>query len=319
MAPAIHVFMFPGQSSIDPQMMRRALRINPLGTALLARASEILQRDLVSWLADPAGVAFTSNRQLQVGVFLATQMHLDALAAHGIFGDCSLGLSLGEYSHLVHIGALDFADALRLVDRRGELYDAGPSGCMVSVFPVEIEAVDDAVRRASAHGVVEISNYNSPTQHVLAGDAKAVESAAQLLEDEHSAHVVTIERRIPMHCSRFSSVAEAFRPHLAAASWKAPRRAYLPNVDGSSMESATQADFVRCLSEHVHRPVRWRSSIEQIAARCPEAVFVEVGPRNVLHNMLSKRWLPVPRLRTDDDVDPVATFAATVGALRHAD
>jgi [acyl-carrier-protein] S-malonyltransferase len=299
-------------------MMLRALRIDPHGGAILARASEILQRDLITSLSAPAGVAFTSNRQLQVGVFLATQMHLEALVARGIVGDCSLGLSLGEYSHLVHIGALDFADALRLVDRRGELYDAGPPGCMVSVFPVDLEAVEDAVRRASAHGVVEISNYNSPTQYVLAGDAKAVESAAQLLEDEHAAHVVTIERNIPMHCSRFSSVAEAFRPHLAAASWKEPRCAYLPNVDGSRMESPTQADFVRCLSEHVHRPVRWRASIEQLAARSPTAVFIEVGPRNVLHNMLSKRWLPVPRQRTDDDVDPVATFAATVGALRHA-
>jgi len=310
--------MFPGQSSIDPQMMLRALRIEPRSNAILARASEILQRDLVTPLSDPAGVAFTSNRQLQVGVFLATQMHLEALAAHGIVGDCSLGLSLGEYSHLVHIGALDFADALRLVDRRGELYDAGPPGCMVSVFPVELEAVDDAVRRASAHGVVEISNYNSPTQYVLAGDMPAVESAAQMLEDEHAAHVVTIERNIPMHCRRFSPVAEAFRPHLAAAPWKKPRCAYLPNVVGSSMESPTPADFVRCLSDHVHRPVRWRDSIEHLAARWPRAVFIEVGPRNVLHNMLSKRWLPVPRLRTDDDDNPVTTFTATVDALRHA-
>ena len=314
----MQVFMFPGQSSIDPHMMLRALRIDPRGLALLARASDILQRDLTAAFSDPAGVAFTTNRQLQIGVFLATQMHLDALAAQGIHGDCSLGLSLGEYSHLVHIGALDFADALRLVDRRGELYDAGPSGCMVSVFPVDLDTVDDAVRRASVHGVVEISNYNSPTQYVLAGDATAVDSAAQILEDEHSAHVVTIERKIPMHCSRFSTVAEAFRPHLAAASWKDPRRAYLPNVTGSSMPSPTHADFVRCLSEHVHRPVRWRASIEQLHERWPQAVFIEVGPRNVLHNMLSKRWLPVARLRTDDEGDPVATFAATVDALRHA-
>lgn len=314
----MQVFMFPGQSSIDPQMMLRALQISPHGGAILASASEILSRDLTRLYSDPAGVTFSSNREVQVGVFLATRMHLDALAAHGIVGDCSLGLSLGEYSHLVHIGALEFADALRLVDRRGELYDAGPSGCMVSVFPVELDAVEEAVRRASAHGVVEISNYNSPTQHVLAGDPKAVERAAQVLEEEHAAHVVTIERRVPMHCSRFSPVAEAFRPHLAAAAWKEPRCAYLPNVVGSRIEAATPADFVRCLSEHVHRPVRWRTSIEQLHACCPEAVFIEVGPRNVLHNLLSKRWLPVSRLRTDDDVDPVATFTATVDALRHA-
>lgn len=55
-------------------------------------------------------------------------MHLAALEAAGVTAAASLGLSLGEYAHLVHIGALDVAAAVRLVAARGALYEAGPPG-----------------------------------------------------------------------------------------------------------------------------------------------------------------------------------------------
>ena len=65
-------------------------------------------------------------------VFLATQMYLAALQAEGLQPIASLGLSLGEYSHLVDIGALDLEDALDLVNERGRCYDEAPAGVMGS-------------------------------------------------------------------------------------------------------------------------------------------------------------------------------------------
>jgi [acyl-carrier-protein] S-malonyltransferase len=314
----MHVYMFPGQSSIDPHMMARALRINPSGTRTLRSASDILGRDLASQFSGPQGAEFSSNRDVQISVFLTTHIHLEALNDRGVTSDFSLGLSLGEFNHLVHIGALPFTEALQLVDQRGQLYDAGPRGCMISVFPVELEAVTWAIACARTLGVVEISNFNTPTQHVLAGDEAAVLMAAQLLEDEHSARAVMIERNIPMHCSRFSDVAELFRLHLESAPWSPTRLAYLPNITGIPIARPCSQDFVRCLTAHVHRPVQWRSSIEHLAQIHPEAVFVEVGPRNVLYNMLSRRWLKVARQRTDDEQDPLATFEGAVESLRNA-
>jgi malonyl CoA-acyl carrier protein transacylase len=82
--------------------------------------------------------------------------------------------------------------------------------------------------------------------------------------------------------------------------------------------SAPDADtFVDALTRHVTQPVRWQDSLEVLASQCPDATFVEVGPGEVLHNMLGRRWLPVRRAATDQrTADPTVRFRTTVEALR---
>src|SRR5690606_3180638 len=124
--PVTTVLMFPGQSSCHPEMLARIVSAWPPATAVIAEASGILSRDLARHYLPDTPAMLARNRDIQVGVFLCSYLHQRALAARGVHGDLSLGLSLGEYNHLVHIGALDFPAALRLVDARGAAYDDGP-------------------------------------------------------------------------------------------------------------------------------------------------------------------------------------------------
>jgi [acyl-carrier-protein] S-malonyltransferase len=297
-------------------MIERARRLAPACEALLERASEVLGRDLIAHYASAnARASLELNRDVQVGVFVANHLHLVALQAHGGRGDRSLGLSLGEYNHLVHIGALSFEDALRLVSIRGELYDAAPRGLMAAVFPLAIDALEAVVEASRARGVVEIGNYNSPSQHVITGEEAAVRHAIELVESEHYARGVIIEERVPMHCSILRGTAEKFRPHLERAAWRTPSAPYLPNVLGAPIVNATARDFVQHLTEHVYRPVLWRASLEHLASMYPDAVFTETGPREVLYNLLSKRWLGNRKFKTDDRSRPLETLRATAAEL----
>ena len=133
MAQSPVVWLFPGQSSWKSNMLQAAASLDESAAALLRDACNVLGREL---LHDDEAPKPRSNRDVQVGVFVATMMHLVALESHGARATGSLGLSLGEYAHLVHIGALEFADALQLVDARGALYDRGPAGMMAAVFPM---------------------------------------------------------------------------------------------------------------------------------------------------------------------------------------
>src|SRR5436190_18392596 len=99
---------------------------------------------------------FATNRDVQIGAFLANHLHLRGLERAGIAADISLGLSVGEYNHLVHIAALSFEDAVRLVEARGVAFDAGPDGAMAAVTPLETAALERVIRRARAYGFVEI-------------------------------------------------------------------------------------------------------------------------------------------------------------------
>ncbi len=304
------VFMFPGQSSRDPGMLDRIVALRPANRDVLGEASELLSYDV------RAATAFATNRDVQIAVFVANHILLQTLEAAGITAELSLGLSLGEYNHLVHIGCLPFADALRLVAARGAAYDNGPDGAMLSVFPLGIDELAPIVESARAHGLLEIANLNSPHQHVLAGERAAIDAAKQLLEEEFSIDPVEIESRIPMHCSRFRPVSEAFRPALEAARWHASTRPYLPNVDAEWIAQPTAAQIRDALTRHVYQPVQWRRSIDLIADTFSDAIFVEVGPRAVLHNLLSPRWRRVAREKTDHPENIAVAFDRLVSRLR---
>jgi [acyl-carrier-protein] S-malonyltransferase len=311
--------MFPGQSSRYPAMIEDALTLAPQANAQLMRdASDILGRDLVGHYRPDNSAIFGTNRDIQVGVFLANHLHLQSLARLAIAADLSVGLSLGEYNHLVHIGALDFAQALRLVDARGIAYDSGPDGAMLAVFPLSMEELDAIVGRARDHGAIEIGSYNSPTQHVLSGERAAIAAAQRMLEDEHAVETVLIEDRIPMHSRQFSPAVRSFLPALQQVHWTAVKRPYLPNVVGGFMSSPTSRDFIYLLTLHVWRPVRWRQSIDSLAERYPGATFVEVGPRTVLTGLLQRRWHGNPKLHTSaaSGGDPQTAFNAVIRALR---
>lgn len=312
------VFMFPGQSSATPDLLVRARLAHPASAHVVDVASRVIGTQRASRYLSRDGAALQTNRDVQLSVFLATQMYLTALTSEGVHADQSLGLSLGEYSHLVEIGALDLDDALALVDERGRCYDDAPPGVMVSVLAVDHDTVAEVVAQAQAHGPVVISNYNAPTQHVLAGAREAVAWAAARLEDEYGAMTTTIERHVPMHSPLMQPVAEAFAPVLTRAPWRTPARHYWPNVAGAPLACTDPRDFIGHLTRHVSEPVRWQASMDAIIASHPDASFVEVGPGRVLHNMLSRARRGVRCLRVDglDDAEPAAHFRSTVEVLR---
>ena len=310
------VFLFPGQSSKHGDMISSCLAASAAARRVLDRASTTLERDLAVELSAANPDFLTTNRSVQLAVFIATQMHLAQLTEAGITADYSAGLSLGEYSHLVDIGALGFEAALRLVDARGGAYDAGPDGMMVSLYPVSEAAVRDVIAQVGSLGCVEISNFNSPQQFVISGERDAVTWVAAQIEENEFASAVVIEDRIAMHSSVFAPVSETLRPHLESASWQTPGKPYMPNVTGKPSLDPTPEAFVECLCRHVHEPVLWSQSVCSIATLCPQAVFVEVGPGRVLSNLMKRSWGSLQRLTTDDH-GPGAVAEAIGGFDQH--
>ncbi|MEE9382333.1 MAG: ACP S-malonyltransferase [Nannocystaceae bacterium] len=293
------VFMFPGQSSRYPGMVEKLVGLGCENRRQLEEASDLLEWDLGRQFRSDNPDVFARNVDVQVGVFLANHMFLRTLHAAGVDAEVSLGLSLGEYNHLVHIGALTFSDALLAVRARGEAYDAGPRGVMASVQPITFDELEPVVARARAEGIVEITNLNSPTQQVLSGEQSGIREALRILDDEFYVQSTVIEKRVPMHSSLFRNVGRAFRAYLATLPFASPRRPYLPNRLGRMLTSPDRDEFIELLSSHVYSRVHWRRSIETVVQHWADATFVEVGPLSVLHNLMSRKWVRNRRFRTD--------------------
>lgn len=310
------VFMFPGQSSRYPGMLDKLCELLPQNALLREQASDLLSWDLRAQFAAQNPDAFGRNIDVQIGVFLANQMFLNLLHAEGVTADVSLGLSLGEWNHLVHIGAVELPDALRAVRARGQAYDAGPRGWMASIQPLDYEELEPVVAELQDRGQLEIVNLNSPRQNVIAGERAAVEAAVRILEDEHYVQAAIIEKQVPMHASMFAPVAERFAQTLAGVAFAPPRRPYIPNRLGEELIDPSREQFVELLSSHVCSPVLWRQSVEHVAERWPDAVFVEVGPKKVLANLMNKKWIRMPKVHTDSPEDLRTHLRGVVAKIR---
>lgn len=288
------VYMFPGQNSRYPEMIDRVRQWSGCDR-ILQDASDVLGRDLRSHYCSGNPRVFSHNRDVQIGVFLAAYILSEQLATEGIRSDASLGLSLGEYNHLVDIGALSFANALLLLDARGRAYENGPRGLMMSVFPCDREQVRQALEARA-----DISIELSAKHFVIGGETAAVHAAAAWLEEKAFVEARVIDAALPMHSRLFLPAANAFRQALEKTEWAPAQKEYLPNVDGAFLIDARPNDFVDRLYRHVFNTVQWARSLASIVNRYPDAAFVEVGPGRVLYNSVSREYRHMRCFWADD-------------------
>jgi [acyl-carrier-protein] S-malonyltransferase len=311
------IFMFPGQSSRHPDMIEKVTSEWPQSAAIVAHASDLLRRDIAAHFRSDNPNIFAHNRDVQIGVFITNHIHMKRLEEAGVVGRWSLGLSLGEYNHLVHAGALTFEAALLLIDERGRLFDKGPPGVMASLFPIEADNVERKIVELNASGRVVISLYNAPRQQVVSGDRRAVAQLVAALEEETLIEVTEIEPKIPIHSPAFESVAKKFREVLARTPITTPRLPYLSNVTGVPAVNPSPDQIRGNLALHICEPVRWRDSIDALAEHLPDAHVLEVGPRAVLYNMFGRGWNPGRRSKADNGHNWREHIKRLTAELRH--
>ncbi len=310
------ILLFPGQSSRDAGMFER---LDALAPGLGSDARRRVEAGLGHGLGD-----FGSNLEIQLAVHELNLTYLDLFAECGLTPVASAGLSLGEYAHLVAIGALSVEDSRQLVARRGAAYDRGPAGRMAAVQPIDpAEAVAlclDICGLLDDPEAIAVSNFNTPTQCVVAGRSEAVEMFLAAAEARFFSVGRVIEDRICMHMRRFRPAAADLAPALKAAEWRAPSQAYWPNVMAQPVPRADAKTLCDCLTRHVYQPVLWRQTIEAFQALHDGAVFVEVGPLQVLSGMMGRRWLPQATVFALDPLQPAEPSAlkAKLEAIRAA-
>ena len=218
------------------------------------------------------------------------------------------GHSLGEYSALVCAGALDFADAVYLVHRRGQLMqEAVPrgQGAMAAVLGLDEAQVEAAC--SGAQGLVSAANYNAPGQVVIAGEVGAVGQAVANCKASGARRAVMLEVSGPFHCALMAPAREQLAVALDAAGLKQPQIPLVRNVDAAVVATASEARAG--LLEQLARPVRWTECVRRMAA---EGVtrLVECGPGKVLTG-LAKR---IDRSLAAGSIGTLDGLAAELGA-----
>jgi [acyl-carrier-protein] S-malonyltransferase len=285
-------FVFPGQGSQKVGMGRVWADASPAARATFEEADEALGFPLsrLCFEGPEEELNLTANTQpALVATSIAIHRALGALAPE-LEPVAVAGHSLGEYSALVAAGALGFADALRLVRRRGELMqEAVPVGvgAMAAIIGLDAETIGAIAEEASVSGdrreVCAVANYNGPAQTVIAGHRGAIDRAVALARERGARKASLLAVSAPFHSPLMRPAREGMAPLLAAAELRDPRVPVVTNVDAAP--ATTGAAARDALVRQIDSPVRWVESALWIEEALGVEAFVEVGPGSVLSGM----------------------------------
>ena len=305
-------FVFPGQGSQSVGMLASLSGTDPVVGAAFDEASAALGYDL--WHLVQEGPPERLNKtECTQPAMLAAGIATARLWARRGGGEPTVvaGHSLGEFTALVVAGALEFSTAIALVKFRGQvMQEAVPAGvgAMAAVLGLEDADVVAACAEASAVGIVEAVNFNSPGQVVIAGEAAAVQRAIEVARVKGAKRAVTLPVSVPSHSSLMNGAAERFARRLAEVEIKVPRLRYVSAVD--AIAHSDPAGIRALLGRQMARPVRWTDTVRALAA-LGIGQLIECGPGKVLTG-LNRRVDQVTGVTFTALEDPAAIETALI-------
>lgn len=281
-------FVFPGQGSQTVGMLADFAE-NELVKATFSEASEALGYDLWALISEGPveklnQTNFTQPALLTASVALWRLWNDSTEAKPSIIA----GHSLGEYSALVCAEVISLADAVKLVEKRGELMqEAVPAGvgAMAAIIGLADDAIIDACAQAQEGEVVSAVNFNSPGQVVIAGNAAAVERAGVLCKEAGAKRVLPLPVSVPSHCALMEGAAKALAEEFEKITFSTPKISVINNVD-VAIENDVDA-IKQALIRQLYSPVRWTESVIKLSESGVTHI-IEAGPGKVLQGLIKR-------------------------------
>ncbi|MFA0162351.1 ACP S-malonyltransferase [Vibrio sp. J383] len=281
--------VFPGQGSQAIGMLADLGEQYDVVKKTFAEASEALGYDLWALVQDGPVENLNETFRTQPALLTASVAIWRVWQELGLEQPANLaGHSLGEYSALVCAGVIDFKEAIKLVELRGQLMqEAVPAGvgAMYAIIGLDDEAIAKACEEAAQDEVVSPVNFNSPGQVVIAGNKAAVERAGALCKEAGAKRALPLPVSVPSHCALMKPAADKLAVALEALEFNAPALPVINNVD--VIAETDPAKIKSALVRQLYSPVRWTEGVQAMNEQGVEKLL-EFGPGKVLTG-LTKR------------------------------
>jgi [acyl-carrier-protein] S-malonyltransferase len=275
----------------------------PVARQVFAEADEALGFSLSKLCFEGPDEALKLTENTQPALLTVSTAAFAVLREKGLQPDYVAGHSLGEYSALVAAGSLRFADAVRIVRKRGQYMQAAvPAGvgAMAAVLKMPPEKLDGVLAEAAQGEVVSAANLNSPDQVVIAGHAGAVGRAIDLAKAAGAKRAVLLPVSAPFHCALMKPAQEKLKVDLDAAEFADLVCPLVNNWQAREIRSGAEAR--EGLYQQVPNPVRWAESIRRLAAQGVTR-YIEVGAGAVLTGLLRNIDSSLTGLKFGDAAD----------------
>lgn len=295
--------VFPGQGAQAVGMGQEFYNQSGQAKAIFDEADTVIE-GLTDVIFNGPQEKLTSTAYCQPAIFTFSVAALAAFKASEQFKDINIkyvaGLSLGELSAVAASGALSFADALRVVERRSAFMEEATKqqkGAMTAIIGFDKEKIVEICNAAGA----EVANFNSPAQIVITGDADKVKEAASKIEEAGAKRVIPLDVSGAFHSSLMQSAVDPFSAALDGFIFNEVSIPVVSNVDGKPQTDG--AAIKANLTKQITSSVQWVDSIELIKSQ-EVTTFIEIGPGSVLKGLIKKidRGLTVHNIEKPEDL-----------------
>jgi len=311
-------FVFPGQASQYPGMGKELAEKYPVARAVFEEADKALGFAISKICFEGTEEELKLTANTQPAILTVSTAVCRVLEEKGISPDYVAGHSLGEYSALVAAGSLKFADAVKLVRKRGTyMQEAVPAGqgAMAAIMGVSPAVVVDACKRAAQGEVCAPANLNSPEQTVISGSAGAVKRAVEIASQLGAKRSMVLAVSAPFHSALMMPAQEKLEKDLAAIPFADLQVPLVTNVDADTIRKGDEAKSA--LVRQVSMPVRWEESMRLLLDEGVNT-FVEVGPGRVLTGLMRQIERSVATLNVEDEKSLTAAIEKIAAAKTDA-
>jgi [acyl-carrier-protein] S-malonyltransferase len=285
------VLLFPGQGSQKPGMGKDLAEAFPVARVAFGEVDTALRADLTRLMFEGPADELTLTRNAQPALFAhgaavwaltknALRPHVRAAAGH----------SLGEFTAYYAADAVSLPGAARLVRRRGELmFETGTKrpGTMAAILGTTTTPIEQICERASKEaGLVVPANFNTDDQVVISGEIAGVERAMELAKESGAKRAIKLPVSGAFHSPLMEPAVVGLTDAIATSAITDPAYPVYSNV--TAEPSTTAASAKDLLLRQLTSPVRWSTEVRNIAARFSDALYVEMGPGNVLSGLVGR-------------------------------
>jgi [acyl-carrier-protein] S-malonyltransferase len=305
-------FLFPGQGSQYVGMGKNLKDNFKEAADVFAEADEALGENLstLCFEGPESDLKLTMNTQpaiLTVSIAVLRVLQKEADVSPALVA----GHSLGEYSALVCSGALTFADAVRIVRKRGTyMQEAVPVGVggMAAVLGMDADVLEKICTECAEDQLVSPANYNCPGQIVISGHIEAVQRAADKAEAEGAKRAVMLPVSAPFHSALMKPAAEKLAQALEPVPVSDLGVPVLSNADADFYPSKDEVK--RLLTKQVDHPVRWIEEMDKLLGEGVDTCL-ELGPGSVLKGLMRKINREV-KTKNMDTTEGIKDFVASL-------